>query len=89
MTNDVEIEHIEENEKGQVVVHALIWLERDSQKAIAIGKQGQVLKEVGKSSRRELRTLMKKRVHLELWVKVRRHWADSERELKRFGFDSL
>ena len=85
----VEIEHIEENEKGQVVVHALIWLERDSQKAIAIGKQGRVLKEVGKSSRRELRTLMKKRVHLELWVKVRRHWADSERELKRFGFDSL
>ena len=85
----VEVEHMKENEKGQVVVHALIWLERDSQKAIVIGKQGQVLKEVGKSSRRELKALMKKRIHLELWVKVRRRWADSERELKRFGFDSL
>ena len=77
------------NEQDQVVVHALIWLERDSQKGIVIGRGGHVLKEVGKSSRRELKVLMKGRVHLELWVKVRAHWADSERELRRFGFDAL
>ena len=85
----VEVEYMGKNEQDQVVVHALIWLERDSQKGIVIGRGGHVLKEVGKSSRRELKVLMKGRVHLELWVKVRAHWADSERELRRFGFDAL
>jgi GTP-binding protein Era len=46
-----------------------------------------VLKAAGSEARKELRKLLGERVHLELWVKVREHWADSERELQRLGFD--
>jgi GTPase len=83
----VEIEHLGKNEAGQRVVHALIWLERESQKSIVIGKQGQVLKQAGSAARLELAEMLGERVHLELWVKVREHWADNERELQRLGFD--
>jgi GTP-binding protein Era len=83
----VEVEHLGRNEEGQRVVHALIWLERESQKKIVIGKGGGVLKEAGTLARQELRHLLGERVHLELWVKVREHWADSERELQRLGFE--
>jgi GTP-binding protein Era len=83
----VEVEHLGSNEEGQRVVHALISIERESQKKIVIGKAGSVLKQAGTLARRELTDLLGERVHLELWVKVREHWADSERELKRLGFD--
>ena len=83
----VEVEHLGKNEVGQRVVHGLIWLERESQKSIVIGKQGQVLKEAGRAARLELSELLGERVHLELWVKVREHWADNERELQRLGYD--
>jgi GTP-binding protein Era len=83
----VEVEHIGRNEEGQRLVHGLIWLERESQKSIVIGKGGAVLKQAGTEARRELAEMLGERVHVELWVKVRERWADSERELKRFGFD--
>jgi GTP-binding protein Era len=83
----VEVEHLGRNDAGQRVVHALIWLERESQKQIVIGKAGSVLKQAGTLARQELNEMLGERVHLELWVKVREHWADSERELKRLGFD--
>jgi GTP-binding protein Era len=83
----VEVEHLGMNEEGQRLVHALIWLERESQKSIVIGKAGSVLKQAGTLARQELRELTGERVHLELWVKVREHWADSERELQRLGFE--
>ena len=83
----VEIEHLGKNEVGQRVVHALIWLERESQKSIVIGKQGGVLKQAGSAARLELAEMLGERVHLELWVKVREHWADNERELQRLGYD--
>jgi GTP-binding protein Era len=83
----VEVEHLGRNEEGQRLVHALIWLERESQKSIVIGKAGSVLKQAGTLARQELRELTGERVHLELWVKVREHWADSERELHRLGFE--
>jgi GTP-binding protein Era len=83
----VEVEHLGTNEEGQRLVHALIWIERDSQKSIVIGKDGSVLKQAGTLARQELRELLGERVHLELWVKVREHWADNERELQRLGFD--
>ena len=68
-------------------MHALIWLERDSHKAIVIGKQGRVLKAVGRAARIDLNELLDSRVHLELWVKVRQGWSDSERELRKLGFE--
>jgi GTPase len=83
----VEVEHLGKNEQGQWLVHALIWLEREGQKPIVIGKGGRILKEAGRAARLELRKLLGGRVHLELWVKVRKHWSDSDRELRRFGFD--
>ena len=83
----VEVEHVGKTDEGQTLVHALIWLERESQKPIVIGKGGDVLKEAGRAARIALTELLGGRVHLELWVKVREHWADSERELARLGYD--
>lgn len=83
----VEIEYLGREEAGQWLVHALIWVEKAGHKPIVIGKQGQVLKRVGQAARRQLRGLLDGPVHLQLWVKVREHWSDSERELHRLGFD--
>ncbi len=83
----VEVEHLGHNEEGQRLVHAIVWIERESHKKIVIGKAGAVLKQAGTLARQELRELLGERVHLELWVKVREHWADSERELSRLGFE--
>jgi GTPase len=84
----VEIEHMQKSEDGRWLVHALIWLERESHKPIVIGRDGRLLKQVGQDARIELNGLLGGRVHLELWVKVREHWSDNELELKRLGFDS-
>ena len=84
----VEIERMEVQEDGRRLIQAVIWIERDSQKAIVIGKGGQVLKRVGREARHELNGLFSERVHLKLWVKVREHWADSAEELRRLGFDT-
>jgi len=84
----VEIEHLSSGDDGQWLVHGLIWLERASHKPIVIGKEGRVLKRVGRAARLELVELLGNKVHLELWVKVREHWSDSERELQRLGFDT-
>ncbi len=82
----VEIERLEK-EPGGVAINAIIWVERDSQKGIVIGKGGNVLKKVGRSARLELKERLGMPVHLELWVKVKDNWADSERELLRLGYE--
>lgn len=82
----VEIERFK-REKGIVRIHAIIWVERDSQKQIVIGKGGQVLKQVGRDARRALETLFDEKVFLETWVKVSRDWSRSEKMLERMGFD--
>ncbi len=73
---------------GLVVVQAVIWVERTGQKAIVIGKGGELLKEVGRAARLELKRHFGRPVHLELWVKVREGWSDDEQALRRFGFES-
>ena len=83
----VEVEHLGRNEEDQCLIHAVIWVESKSHKPIVIGKGGCVLKEVGQAARKELIEFLSDRVHLELWVKIREHWSDSERELKKLGFD--
>ena len=83
----VEVEHLGRSE-GRWLVHAIIWVERANHKSIVIGKGGRVLKAAGRSARRDLVKLLGGRVHLELWVKVREHWSDSERALKSLGFDA-
>ncbi len=82
----VEVERIEDDEDLRRVA-AVVWVERDSQKAIVIGRGGQQLKTCGSQARRDLERLAGRKVHLELWVRVRENWADSDRELRRFGLD--
>lgn len=83
----VQIERFEEDEEG-VAVNAVIWVERDSQKGIVVGKGGKHLKKVGRAARLELKEILGVPVHLELWVKVKENWADSEKELLRLGYES-
>jgi GTP-binding protein Era len=83
----VQIERFE-REDGRVVVHAIIWVERDSQKRIVIGKGGSMLKTVGRSARIEISRMLDLPVHLELWVKVKENWADSDKDLQSLGYDA-
>lgn len=76
------------DEGGRIVIHAIIWVDRESQKGMVVGKGGQVLKKVGHSARLELRQQLGKPVHLELWVKVKENWSDSEMDLQRLGYDT-
>jgi GTP-binding protein Era len=86
----VEIEGLgeAEDEPGKLVIQAVIWVERTGQKAIVIGKGGELLKDVGRAARLELRDHFGRPVHLELWVKVREGWSDDEGALRRFGFET-
>ena len=83
----VQIERYLQDEAG-VTIHAIIWVERDSQKGIVVGKGGTVLKRVGREARLELRHQLGRSVHLELWVKVKSNWADSEQDLATLGFET-
>jgi GTPase len=85
---NVQIERFAE-EGGRVLINAVIWVERASQKAIVIGQGGERLKEIGRLARIELNDLWQRSVHLELWVKVKENWADSEMALRQFGYESL
>ena len=75
--------------RGQIVdIDATIICERESHKGIIIGKQGSMLKKIGMSARRDIEDLLESRVNLQLWVKVKKDWRDSEFLLKNFGYDS-
>jgi GTP-binding protein Era len=81
----VEIEHFQE--KGKVThIAAIIWVEKLSQKVIVIGKDGAVLKKVGKAARIEIEALLEVKVFLQLWVKVKASWSDNERALRSLGY---
>ncbi|HJS22256.1 MAG TPA: GTPase Era [Steroidobacteraceae bacterium] len=82
----VEIERFEE-QGARVGIGAIVWVERPGQKAIVIGAGGERLKEIGRLARLEINELLKKSVHLELWVKVKENWSDSEQALKSFGYE--
>jgi len=81
----VEIEKYDETNK-LLTIHAVIWVERDNQKAIVIGKGGERLKKIGTQARKELETFFDKKVHLKTWVKVRQGWSDDERALQQLGY---
>ena len=75
-------------EGSGVTIHAIIWVERDSQKGIVVGKNGGVLKKVGRAARLEISEQLHCPVHLELWVKVKSNWADNEKDLLSLGYDA-
>lgn len=82
----VEVEKYETRESGTTHIHALILVERDSQKSMVIGQGGAKLKEVGQQARRDIEKLIGNQVHLNLWVKVKSGWADDERALRSLGY---
>ena len=75
-------------EPGGLTINAVIWVERDSQKGIVVGKNGSVLKKVGRAARLELKEQLNCNVHLELWVKVKANWADNEQDLINLGYEA-
>ena len=79
---------IEEFNDTENLIHidACIWVEKQGQKTIVIGKNGKVLKEIGRLARLELENLYDKKVNLKTWVKVKSKWSDSKTALKKFGF---
>lgn len=82
----VVIEDFGERDDGITEIHAVIWVERQGQKAIVIGRGGEQLKDIGSSARRTMERVFERRVYLRLWVKVREGWVDDENALKRFGY---
>lgn len=84
----VEVEEVQERPNNLVAVRAVVYTERDSQKGILIGKNGGMLKEIGKRAREEMEALFGSRIFLELWVKVKADWRNNERYLRDFGYIS-
>jgi len=73
--------------KGNLLtIGAIIWVERESQKQITIGKNGVVLKQVGSAARIVLEELFGEKIFLRLWVKVSKDWSDSDKLIERFGY---
>ena len=83
----VQIERYESDAKG-FSINAIIWVERQTQKGIVVGKGGHILKKVGQAARVELKKKLQQPVHLELWVKVKDNWADNEKDLQNLGYES-
>ncbi|HSH28926.1 MAG TPA: GTPase Era [Thiohalobacter sp.] len=82
----VQIEQFKDDD-GLLRIHGLVWVERDSQKAIVIGKGGAMLKQIGREARLDMERLFGAKVFLQLWVKVKSGWADDERALRSLGID--
>ena len=82
----VEIDKFSEDTK-QIRIDAMIWVEKNGQKGIVVGKDGSTLKKIGTSARLDLKNYFKKNIHLNLWVKVKSNWADSKKELISMGFE--
>lgn len=83
----VTIEKMTERANGIMDVEATIICERDSHKGIIIGKGGSMLKRIGSAARRELEAMLETKVNLQIWVKVRKEWRDSELLMKNYGYN--
>ena len=81
----VDLEEFTQRDNGTIFIRATIYVERDSQKKIIIGKGGSMLKNVGKAARPEIEMLLGANVFLDLWVKVKRDWRNSIGALNQFG----
>ncbi|WP_195572700.1 GTPase Era [Paenibacillus sp. 1001270B_150601_E10] len=82
----VAIEDMRVQDNGVVYIAAVIYVERDSQKGIIIGKKGALLKEVGKLARADIEALLGSKTFMELWVKVKKDWRNQDRVLRDLGF---
>ncbi|MGY0692888.1 GTPase Era [Virgibacillus sp. FSP13] len=82
----VVIENIEERDSNTVFIQATVITERKTQKGILIGKQGSMLKEIGKKARADIEALLGTKIYLELWVKVQKDWRNRQSQLRELGF---
>ena len=85
-SGEVEVEQFKEEER-LIRIMAVIYVERESQKGIIIGRQGQALKRVGAQARKDIEAFFGKQVYLELFVKVDRDWRSSQSRLRHYGYD--
>ena len=82
----VDVDEMTTRPKGDVYIRATIYVERDSQKGIVIGRKGAMLKEIGLLARPEIEMMLGSKVYLDLWVKVRKDWRNRDAILKSLGF---
>ena len=84
----VAIDSMKERSDGQIMdIHATIICEKDSHKGILIGKGGSMLQRIGSQARHDIENMLEMQVNLQLWVKVKKDWRDSDFLLKNFGYD--
>jgi GTP-binding protein Era len=81
----VQVHEMKTRDNGMVYVRADIYVERESQKGILIGRKGQMLKKISQMAREDIEKMLGTQVYLELWVKVRPKWREKESDLKQFG----
>lgn len=81
----VDVEEFKE-EENIIRIRSTIYVERDTQKSIVIGHQGKMIKRTGTDARKRMEAFFKKKVFLELFVKVRKNWRQNEDQLRRFGY---
>ena len=82
---EVEVEEFKE-EENLIRINAVIYVERDSQKGIIIGKGGKSIKKVGSEARKDIEAFFEKKVFLELYVKVEKNWRNKDATLRNFGY---
>jgi len=82
----VVVDQFKERSESLTYISANIFVERDTQKAIILGRDGQMIKRIGRDARVQIEALLDTRVYLELWVKVKKKWRKDERELRRLGY---
>ncbi|WP_249871066.1 GTPase Era [Oceanobacillus saliphilus] len=82
----VVIENIEKRENEKLLIQAIIVTERSTQKGILIGKQGSMLKNIGRNARKDIEALLGSKVYLELWIKVKKDWRNKQSQLHELGF---
>lgn len=82
------VEISEFKEDGRLLrISAVVWVEREGQKAIVVGAGGAQMRAIGQSARLAIEKLLDRKVFLELWCKVRDSWSDDEAQLRRFGYE--
>ncbi len=84
----VVVEEVEPRSEQLVYVRAVIYTEKESHKAILIGKGGRMLKEIGRLAREEMELLLGSKIYLDLWVKVKEDWRNQDLYLKNFGYSN-
>ena len=83
---EVVVDDFKRRSASLVYIHATILVERSSQKGILLGRKGQMIRSISQAARQQIEGLVGSQVYLELWVKVRPNWRQSDRELRYLGY---